>query len=237
MKIVRFTLQGELALWRNVYDSIGSYSCLGPAPSALAGLCGAALGFASPRSLGAVDPDPGRLKVQWQAGFPWPAAPQLLEWLKINEVFFACRWTGGFPRRIAWNVNGRKEINGSENLRMQQQVIEAPCYEAAVRLARLEDAEKLAEALKVPAFRLYLGCSECPAFVTDISLVDVLPRSGDWAFRSEQGALGEATPFSVMRLDAERSLERLKIMGYWIYPTPGMPGKMLDDPFVRGYEE
>ena len=32
MSILIFELAGEMAMWRNVYESMGSYSCLGPAP-------------------------------------------------------------------------------------------------------------------------------------------------------------------------------------------------------------
>lgn len=234
MPIVLFTLTGDIALWRNVYDSMGSYSTLGPAPSALAGLCGAALGFAAPRSMGALcqgEKIPGKSSI-------WPVAPKLLEWLKTNDIHFACRWTGAdYPRRIPWNVNGCKEIKSSGNLRIQQQVIEHPCYEVAVRFGELLPmiaAEELSDALRVPAFRLFLGCSECPAIVRDVRLVDALPDATNWAFR-QNISLGEVTPLTCLSISGATSGERLSIDGYWVYPTKNMPGVVQDTPFVRGY--
>ncbi len=84
MSILIFELAGEMAMWRNVYESMGSYSCLGPAPGNLAGLIGAALGFASPRSQAAVAPDEKQLKALDKGGLPWPLSPELLAWEEAN---------------------------------------------------------------------------------------------------------------------------------------------------------
>ncbi len=236
MKIVLFTLTGDLALWRNVYDSMGSYSCLGPAPSALAGLCGAALGFAAPRSFGGKTEEKKIPKGKKTAGPIWPVSPELLQWLVDKEVTFACRWTGSYPKRITWNVNGLKEIGKTENLRMQQQVIQSPCYEVAVQLVE-SAAQELAEALKRPAFRLFLGCSQCPAIVQHVRLTDSLPDSSDWAFHHEENVPGETVPFSRLSLSGQESGNRVVIEGYWVYPIPGLPGIRLDNPFVKGHVE
>ena len=78
MSILIFELAGEMAMWRNVYESMGSYSCLGPAPGNLAGVIGAALGFASPRSQAAEKPDAKQLKNWDKAGLPYEIDPALL---------------------------------------------------------------------------------------------------------------------------------------------------------------
>ncbi len=238
MKFVCFRLSGETALWRNVYEAIGSFSCLGPAPSALAGLCGAALGFPSPRSQGEPAPDVQALKKQAQGGLQWPVSPQLLEWEKANDCHVACRWRGGMVRRIAWNVNGIKDIHEPENLRMQQQLVSAPDYDVVIRLTDAAAASELAEALSQPAFRLYLGCSCCPAIVREIQLQDEFQQTGgNWAFHVRQNALGEATPLTRHRVGAAQSFDRLAIDGYWIYPTPEMPGVTEADPLTATYCE
>ena len=86
MSILIFELAGEMAMWRNVYESMGSYSCLGPAPGNLAGVIGAALGFASPRSQAAEKPDAKQLKNWDKAGLPWPVSPELLAWERLRAI-------------------------------------------------------------------------------------------------------------------------------------------------------
>ncbi len=234
MSILLFELAGEMALWRNVFESMGSYSCLGPAPSNLAGLIGAALGFASPRSQAAREPDGKALKKMDKEGLPWPVSPELLAWEEKNDFHVGCRWTGAFPRRVPWNVNGCKEIGKGENLRIQQQVIEKPRYEIAVKLPDAE-AERVASALRRPAFPLSLGASFCRAAIRNVRIAEAVPESPDWAFHTDGGALGEATPFSRHIIDSDRCFERIRSDGYWIYPTPEQPGVLAADPLVRGW--
>ncbi|MDD3886092.1 MAG: CRISPR-associated protein Cas5 [Victivallaceae bacterium] len=233
--IVRFELAGDLALWRNVYDSMGSFSALGPSPSALAGLLGAALGFPSPRSQAAAGGDDAELKKQWRNGLFWPNSPQLLAWERDNDCRVACRWTGGRPRRIAWNVNGCKEISNPENLRMQQQLIEHPAYEVLVRLPEAE-AARLMAALRRPAFRLYLGSSCCPAIVRVAEFGKEPESCAGWAFCSSLCSMGEVVPLS-RHVVSPQPVERLRIDGFWVYPTPDIPGKIPADPFVRTWCE
>jgi len=220
-------------MWRNPYESMGSFSCLGPAPSNIAGLIGAALGLPSPRSLAAGEQDAKKLKLQMQKALPWPVSPELLKWEADNDYNVACRWRGGFPRRIPWNVNGIKEMGKGDNLRLQQQVIEKPSYEVLVRLERKE-AERTASALKNPAFPLFLGASFCRAIVRNVSVLENIPEGGDWAMH-KQYVFGEATPFTRHVINAEETFERVVSDGYWVYPEPSCPGEILEDPFVKGY--
>lgn len=234
MSILIFELAGDMALWRNVYDSMGSYSCLGPAPGYLAGICGAALGFASPRSMAAKAPDAKLLKQLDKKGLPWPVSPELLVWEEENDFHVACRWTGGIPVRAPWNVNGCKEIGKLENLRIQQQVIHNPSYEVAVRLPE-PAAGELAKALRQPAFPLALGASFCRAIVRKVRIAEELPESASWAFHVDGIPLGEAVPFSRHIVNANECFERIESDGYWIYPTPETPGIRQENPFVRGW--
>ena len=234
MSILIFELSGDMALWRNVYDSMGSYSCLGPAPSNLAGICGAALGFASPRSRAAETPDAKLLKQQDKKGLPWPVSPELLVWEEENDFHVACRWIGGIPTRAPWNVNGCKEIGKGENLRIQQQMILDPAYEVAVRLPETA-AGKLAAALRQPAFPLALGASFCRAIVRKVRIVENPPANSNWAFHVRGMPLGEAVPFSRHIVNVAECFERIESDGYWIYPTPENPGINQEDPFVRGW--
>jgi len=234
MSSLLFELKGEMALWRNVYDSMGTFSCLGPAPSHLAGLCGAALGFAAPRSQAAENPEENKLKSSMKAGLPWPVSEELLQWEQTEHIQFACAWTGQQIRRGPWNMNGLKEIKKGENLRIQQQVIFAPSYLVAVRADREETLEKLADALRSPTFPVFLGTSFCRAIVTNIRLEETLPEA-DWAFRVKSAAFGESVPFSLHRLDAMTSGNRMAIDGYWVYPTALYPGEKIENPFVNAY--
>ncbi len=239
MKVLLFDLTGDMALWRNVYDSIGSFSCLGPAPSALAGLCGAALGFAAPRSQAAQSPDVKKLNTAAKHGMLWPVSPELLNWEYDNDYHVCCRWTGGVPIRTNWNVNGLKSIKEPTNLRIQQQVIEHPCYQVGVGLKSDSALDELAAALRCPAFPLYLGASFCPAIVRNVRVSDWSPEPSDgWAFRDEFGVCGEATPFSMHSISAgTTAFNRIKIDGYWTFPTPETPGILQTEPLVRGYDE
>jgi len=234
MSIVLFELTGEMAMWRNVFESMGSYSCLGPAPSNLAGLIGAALGLPAPRSQAADVVDEKALKALAKGGLPWPLSPELLAWEQNNDFQVGCRWLGGTPRRGPWNVNGCKEITKSENLRLQQQVIIQPRYEVAVALPDAE-ANRVAVALQRPAFPLCLGASFCRAVVRAVGIVATVPSSPFWAFRSEFASLGEVTPFSMHVVNPDESFERIRSDGYWVYPTPDLPGPAENAPLHRGW--
>lgn len=233
MNLLLFELSGDLAMWRNVYESMGSFSCIGPAPGNLAGLFGAALGFASPRSQAAENTDQELLKCEWKKGLPWPLSPELLAWEEANDLKTACRWTGGFPARVPWNINGCKEINKSENLRLQQQVILNPRYDVAVKLAEETEARRLKDALQCPAFPLCLGASFCRAIVRNVRLADAIPDGKRWAFRSGSGSLGEVVPLSRHIVDPAENFERIVSEGYWVYPVPDNPDRMDTDPFER----
>jgi len=236
MHYLVFELTGELAMWRNPYESMGSFSCLGPAPSNIAGIIGAALGFASPRSQAAAEPNEKALKEQAKGGLPWPVSPELLQWQKDNEYHVACRWTGGFPKRLPWNVNGLKDPSSNTNLRIQQQVIENPSYEVALKLS-LEVATRVADALRTPAFPLFLGASFCPAIVKKVRVQENRPEGNGWAYQKSAFAVGEATPLSRHVINADECFERIQADGYWVYPTPLWPGEQQPDPFIRGYCE
>lgn len=234
MSFVCLDLEGDMALWRDYQESMGAYSCLGPAPSNLAGLAGAALGFASPTSQGASAPDFKKNAVLSKKGLPWPVSPELLAWQQEHDLHVACRWKGDIPAREPWNVKGIKEIKAGDILRMQQQVIMAPRYEVVFQLPGVE-CDRLAAALRMPAFPLYLGASFCRAIIRNVRITEALPSGDGWAFHTSGGAWGEATPFSRHRTDAEAAFERIRRDGYWIYPTPEYPGLLTDSPLVRSW--
>lgn len=224
-----------MAMWRNPYESMGAFSCLGPSPSNLAGLLGAALGFASPKSQGTEKHDEKALRQLDKKGLPWPVSPELLKWQKENDIHLACRWMGGHPKRQPWNVNGCKDLDPTKgNLRMQQQVIERPHYEVALCLEQNE-SKRVAQALKAPAFPLSLGASFCRAIVFNVSIQDEEPERDGWAYWKEKFAVGETTPFSQHVLNAESTGERIKSNGFWVYPTPSFPREKAAPAFVKTY--
>ncbi|MCM8536727.1 MAG: CRISPR-associated protein Cas5 [Lentisphaeraceae bacterium] len=235
MAYLVFELKGDMAMWRNPYESMGAFSCLGPSPSNIAGIIGAALGFASPKSQGAVNPDEKKLKALDKKGLPWPVSPELLLWQEENDFHVACRWIGDFPQRSPWNVNGCKDLDPVKgNLRIQQQVIENPSYEVSIRLSQNE-AGKVSQALREPAFPLFLGASFCRAIVKNISIQEDEPQRENWAYWKNGFVVGNATPFSRHIINAEEVGERIKSEGFWVYPTKEYPAEQGYDAFVKGY--
>ncbi|MEA2012459.1 MAG: CRISPR-associated protein Cas5 [Verrucomicrobiota bacterium] len=237
MTYLTFELRGDMAMWRNPYESMGSFSCLGPAPSNLAGLFGAALGFATSKSQALEKHDDKKSRQLDKKGLPWPVSEELLEWQIRANLKVACRWKKGFPKRIAWNINGCKELDpAKENLRLQQQVIDSPCYEVAVEIAK-DEAKKLAEALKSPAFPLCLGASFCRAIITNIIISEEKPEQSNWAFYKDGFAVGDSVPFSQHIINAEATGERIKSTGFWVYPIDESTSEILENPFVKTYCE
>ncbi len=234
MSYLIFELTGDMAMWRNPYESMGSFSCLGPAPSSIAGLIGAALGFASPRSQGAIEQDEKHLQMLNQKGLPWPVSSELLRWEEANDYHVACRWKGGFPKRISWNVNGYKEFSKNDNLRIQQQVIEKPYYEIAIKLNSAKSLSDVEKALLCPAFPIFLGASFCRGILRNVKISETFFSEENWAMKKDV-AWGECTPLSLHVVNQEEVFERIISDGYWLYPTPDFPGEIQADPFVRGY--
>ncbi len=235
MAYLTFELKGDMAMWRNPYESMGSFSSLGPAPSNLAGLFGAALGFATSKSQALELHDDKKSRQLDKRGLPWPVSAELLEWQKRIDLKVACRWNSTFPKRVAWNVNGCKEIDpAKDNLRLQQQVIDAPCYEVAAELPK-EEVSKLTEALREPAFPLCLGASFCRAIITNITVSDEMPQRGNWAFHTSGFAVGDSVPFSQHVINAEESCERIKSSGFWVYPLDESNSEVVENPFVKTY--
>ena len=235
MTYLTFELKGDMAMWRNPYESMGSFSCLGPAPSNLAGLLGAALGFATSKSQALTVHDDKKSKQLDKKGLPWPVATELLLWQKKVNLKVACRWIGGYPKRIGWNVNGCKELDpAKDNLRLQQQVIESPHYQVVVKIPQPE-AEKLTTALRNPMFPLSLGASFCRAMILNILIVEEIPTAGNWAYHKDGFAVGDATPFSQHVINCEETGERIKSTGYWVYPIDESMAEKQADPFVQTY--
>jgi len=244
MRYIRFELTGDMAMWRNPYEPVGSYSCLGPSPSQIAGLLGAALGFAAPRSAAAkLSPKDKTLKATHKIGLPWPVSSELLRWQEDNDYAVACRWLGAIPHRIQWNINGFKSVKDlKSNLRLQQQVVDQPKYEVLIRIANLSVAERVVEALHNPAFPVCLGASFCRAIIKHVGLLETVPQvagGNDWAYHKACLPIGEAAPFSCHVINPEQTGERIVADGYWVYPTPlhHSPKSESSDPCIRGYRK
>lgn len=240
-----FTLWGSHALWRNPYSLHGDYSALGPPPSQIAGLLGAAHGFAAPRTIASSVPLGSKwLKGMGLKGVPHPVSPELLEWQEKNEYAFGCRWLGGVPRRVSWNICGHKDasrIFAQERLRRRRMVVEAPRYQVLVRLNNQGAAEVAARAILNPAFPMYLGNADYRAIVEDILVLRAPRMVGygcGWAYRVSSGVPGEVQPFTCHVVNPGECGERITIEGDWMYPTPRMPRSAVgnaDDPCVCGY--
>lgn len=246
MHVLTFQLSGDLALWRNPYEPVGSYSALGPAPSNLAGLLGAVMGWAGPRSYAMIEPHSNeaeqvkKTRKKGAIGPVWPVAPDLLAWQKTQDLHLACAWLGGNPRRISWNVNGYKNTD-MENLRLQQQVIVRPCYRVAVGLKEETAADELAMHLRSPVFPVYLGESAFRGIITNIARVEdagVNAAPHGWAYRVEHLGLGELMPFSRHVVASAEPSKRVVTEGFWTYPTPlHAPPVQAEIPWVQAYAE
>jgi CRISPR-associated Cas5-like protein len=205
MNLLAFTLHGETALWRNPEDSVGNLSCLGPAPSHLAGIVGAAFGWSSTNR---VFP-PKR----WVA---WPVAAELLAWGREHRPKVACRLLSA-ARRTSLNVNGFKNAQTLEYTRLQQSVLHEPRYEVVLGLQDAAAAETLRLALSNPAFRVFLGSSFCPGFILNPAQAEPTKAAG-WA-RWTESIQGDSTPFTQHVLEPNTQV-RIRKSGYWNYRNP-----------------
>jgi hypothetical protein len=226
MHFVNFKLWGEMALWRHVEEAIGNYSCLGPGPGNIAGICGAAFGWPSPKSAGAFRNGQSSSSA---AKSLWPISERLLHWQESEDFHVAAAIAERFPKREPYNLNGLKNANELENLRMQQSIMLSPVYWIAVGLSSADGAKALAEALQQPVYPIYLGASFCRGFIKEIRLSLAAPvelnEKTYWARWSKELESPEATPFSK---HAVSGIPRLRKDGYWIYDA--------DQPqVIRGY--
>ena len=185
---LRFKLAGDMAMWRNYHEANASYSSVLPAPSNIAGLCGAALGFASPRTYAS--------KEKLNKKKVWEVSRELLDWQRRYDLHLAVRWSGGKIFRSTLNVNGIKLI-GEQGppLQLQQHVIEEPEYDVVVRLTNDDALVELEKALHEPSFPLCLGASFCRAIIEKIEVNDKKPENSNWAFVSTS-TFGEYVPLS-----------------------------------------
>jgi CRISPR-associated Cas5-like protein len=205
MNLLAFILHGEMALWRNPEDSVGNLSCLGPAPSHLAGIVGAAFGWSSTNRV-----FPPKCLVTW------PVAEELLAWGREHRPKVACRLLSA-ARRTSLNVNGFKNAQTLEYTRLQQSVLHEPRYEVVLGLQSGAAAEALRLALLNPAFRVFLGSSFCPAFILNPARTEPT-KTACWA-RWTEDIQGDSTPFTRHVLDTKTQV-RISKSGYWNYRNP-----------------
>jgi CRISPR-associated Cas5-like protein len=203
MSIVAFTLQGDIAFWRDFEDSVGNLTCLGPAPSHILGIIGACFGWSSTNQ-----------RHNQKGKAPWPYAVQLKTWVGTHKPKVTARLLS-VPLRIPLSVNGFKNANTLEYTRIQQSVLENPAYQVAISLETEQELSNLASALKNPAFRVCMGSQFCPAFIRDV--IRLPPDAkGKWAVFTP--AIGpDSTPLSV--LDLSNAKNRVYKSGYWNYLT------------------
>ena len=222
--IILFRLWGELALWRSFEDPTGNFSCAGPAPSNIAGICGAALGMVAPKNIASQRVEDKQNK----SNLRWPVSQALLSWEQQEDYHVGCSLESPI-RRIKYNVNGFKMSTGFDTLRSQQVVLHQPSYRVAVRLKTQAKAIELAEALKHPAFPIFLGASFCRGFVSEVCLTATLPATTPWASHTEAMGGLDSTPLSCHVLSGA---PRIRRVGYWDYSR-----QRVDQSLVKGYVE
>jgi CRISPR-associated Cas5-like protein len=203
MSILAFTLQGDIAFWRDFEDSVGNLTCLGPAPSHILGIIAACFGWSSTNR-------PHNQKGQ----APWPYATQLKTWVETNRPKVAARLLS-VPARIPLSINGFKNAQTLEYTRIQQTVLESAAYQVAVSLESEKELSHLESALMAPIFRVCMGSQFCPAFIRDIKHLSP-DANGRWAFFTpEIGA--DSTPLTILDLSDPKN--RIHKSGYWNYLT------------------
>jgi CRISPR-associated Cas5-like protein len=205
MSILSFTLQGDIAFWRDFEDSVGNLTCLGPAPSHILGIIGACFGWSSTN------------QPHYQQGeAPWPFAGQLKVWVANNRPKVAARLLK-IPQRISLSVNGFKNAQTLDYTRIQQSVLEDPFYQVAVKLDAGEEIRNLESVLKKPIFKVCMGSQFCPAFIREVAQLNADSKA-NWALLSP--VIGsDSIPLTV--LDLSNSKNRVHKVGYWNYLDAG----------------
>lgn len=210
MSIVMFRLSSLTAMWRDYRAASNDFSASLPSPTMIAGLLGNVQGM---------DYDPG---VAYRTGNPMPYARSLLDWVEREQVGVAVRWLGGRVKRISIDGNRTKVLNSRAKwlpTQVPRQFLWKPQYEIAVRLLTEDASSRLAVALNCPVRRPHAGINDCPAFVADVRVVEVLPVA-NWAIASSVPER-DSVPLTQMRLD-DRD-ERMDVNGYWGLPFVGEP--------------
>lgn len=213
--MITVEMHGGCGFFRNPLESGTQYSSPGPAPSAIAGFAGIALGFRS-QSAGP------------QAGpIPWPVAADLLEWLRKTNCRVAAAWIGGSPtiQRRSHNVNAIKDAfrgnPGECFVRQEQVLVWKPSYLIAFDAGEAE--EELERALREPYWRPYFGSRNSPAWFTAVSRT---PRAARWARICKDPQDG--TPITQTVINAQEAGERLVLRDtFWDYSVlrvePSLP--------------
>jgi hypothetical protein len=212
-------------MWRHPSEALGHFSAAGPAPSALAGILGAAFGCKYPQKITTTKKDkkkgekssPEEEPVP-SMGPPRPVSPELLMWLKTNHVEVACRILTPITR-ISTSVNGVKNIRegyGSvtQSFRLQRKSLESPEYEVLVKIKE-SAASELFEALQRPHFPIYLGDSNHPGKILTPKILTENPEDANWAFHSEDLLQEEYQWNTKLGLGKDRLIRD----GYWNYPS------------------
>lgn len=227
-KVVVFELFGERALWQLPSEALARWSAALPAPSALAGILGASLGF---RQSGRPAKSGG-----WETSQDW------LSWIAAAcpEVAVALMTP---VKRQSMNTNGLKtpaelpaSSGGTSTLRILQTFLEEPSYKVAVRLDKGE--AELISALKNPKFPIYLGNTHCCGKILNPRVVLAGDSSAEthapWALWS--ASLPDAEYNWCSRMDISGG-QRLKNDGYIHLPPDSTAGLLEEKHWLKTWAE
>lgn len=220
MNIVLFKLSALRAMWRDYRIASNDFSAALPSPTMIAGIVGNAQGM---------DYDPSKA---YPTGNPIPYAKSLMQWVETERVGVAVRFMNERVKRCQIDGNRTKMLNNKAKLmptQVPRSFLWKPSYEIAVRLSTEEAAIRLAEALVNPKRRVFAGISNCPAFISDVRIVNELP-SGNWAVRSGM-CEREVVPLTLMKKNDKD--ERIVLDGYWGLPHKGEEDTEGNECFVN----
>lgn len=206
-------MEGEKGLWKHTGVPFARVSSVGPAPSHLVGIAGAALGFVGRER-------PPKAKKGEVFTRSWALPKDLERFVMEEDVHVGMAWNGADRRPLfrRHNVNGWKKTTGEERVRIDQTLVWKPAYCFAFRTKTTAGEERLVAALRNPSFRTFFGASFCPAFITDVTVIDegASVEGVQWAGFSET-LNGSVTPLTRHILPFHPSHGRLESKGFVDY--------------------
>lgn len=227
-RIILFEMFAEQALWQLPSEALARWSAPLPAPSALAGILGAAMGF---RQSGNSAKTGG-----------WEVSQEWIKWIDETRPEVAVALVTPLKRK-SLNTNGLKtpaelpaSAGGSSTLRILQTFLEEPRYKVAVRVGS-GDTELLS-ALQNPSFPIYLGNTHCCGKIINpkMHMISDVGEGSCAPWAQWTGTIPETEYNWCSRVDVTQK-QRLKNEGYIHLPEDATPVSLGANHWHRAWAE